>query len=706
MLDLKTLMILYLITNLINAGTILAIWQQNRNRFKGILEWLAGMVLQVLGSMLLILRGKIPDLLSMTGSNTLVLAGSLLILIGLQRFTGKRVSNLFNYLVLACFALVSAYFVVASPNLQVRDIALSVMLIFFSAQSGLLIFRQKDLLMRKITRLTGIVFVAYCCFSIARIALNLTMPSEGNDFFHSGNVNSAAITIYIVLNLALTISLVLMVTKRLMESIVAQEMKFSMAFQTSPYATTLTRASNGEFLETNDAFTSMTGYTREEALANSSIGLHIWADPQDRGIVVSELLKGASIKTKEFLFRKKDGEILTGLFSAQIVSINNETLIFSSISDISDRKVMENKLKQEQLFSNSVIDSLPGVFYLYSYPDLTLLQYNKNHETVLGFDPGELKGMSIRNWKDEESRQILLSAVDEVMEKGKVRIETTLLTKAGTKMPFILTGVKLEIYDNIYIMGVGIDITRLKEAEKVITLKNEELSLLNAEKDKFFSIIAHDLRSPFNAFFGLINMLIEDLPTMKTEEIKDIALVMRTSVTNVYRLLENLLEWSRMSRGLTDFQPQKIAVAASIRVSLDLIQYVAEAKHVKIINLIPDHLDILSDKYMFETVMRNLIFNAIKFSNKGGKVIISAQQLNEEFIQVSVADNGIGMNKDIFGKIFHIDEKASRKGTEGEPSSGLGLIICKEFVERMGGKIWAESQENKGSTFHFTVRAS
>jgi len=250
------------------------------------------------------------------------------------------------------------------------------------------------------------------------------------------------------------------------------------------------------------------------------------------------------------------------------------------------------------------------------------------------------------------------------------------------------------------------DITMRKQSELELQKKNEELQKLNAEKDKFFSIIAHDLRSPFSAFLGYTQMMEEEMETFTMEELRNIASTMRKSASMLFNLLENLLEWSRMQRGLTSFKPELFLLREQIEAGIELVRDATEKKKIKMRMDIPDNLPVFADLQMFESLIRNLVFNAIKFTPQGGEIKIEAKTIPGNSVQVSVKDTGIGMNKFILDKLFRMNEGTNRKGTGGEPSTGLGLILCKDFVDKLGGEIWAESQEGEGSTFYFTLPGS
>jgi PAS domain S-box-containing protein len=242
-----------------------------------------------------------------------------------------------------------------------------------------------------------------------------------------------------------------------------------------------------------------------------------------------------------------------------------------------------------------------------------------------------------------------------------------------------------------------------KITEEEIKLKNELYQAINAEKDKFFSIIAHDLRGPLSAFVNITQILTENIQSMSLDEIKDISISMKNDASNIYGLLENLLEWSQLKRGLMKFVPVRLLLKEKISTSVQVINEMAAKKKIEIDISVADNLEITADIQMFDTVIRNLISNAIKFTRTGGKISVSAFNNQEGYIQISISDTGIGMKPDLKSKLFLINEKTSRKGTDGEASSGLGLLLCKEFIEKHGGRIWVESEEEKGSTFLITL---
>ena len=250
------------------------------------------------------------------------------------------------------------------------------------------------------------------------------------------------------------------------------------------------------------------------------------------------------------------------------------------------------------------------------------------------------------------------------------------------------------------------DETEQKENEKEIKNQNIQLKKLNATKDKFFSIIAHDLKNPFNAILGLSSLLNENFDEFDIEEQKEYINIIYKSAENTFKLLQNLLLWSQSQSGLIEFNPKKENLYLLTYEILDLLNQTANNKSIKIINNVPKDIIVKADKDMLATIIRNLISNAIKFTPKGGVVEIGCVETNHDLslpTEIYVKDTGIGIKKENQAKLFKIEENISTEGTENESGTGLGLILCKEFVEKHGGEIWVESEIGKGSRFIFTI---
>ncbi len=243
----------------------------------------------------------------------------------------------------------------------------------------------------------------------------------------------------------------------------------------------------------------------------------------------------------------------------------------------------------------------------------------------------------------------------------------------------------------------------IESKNEAILKQHDELFLANATKDKFFSIIAHDLRGPIGNFHTFTNLIIEKYQNEIDEKLMDILLVINTSSQQTYTLLENLLTWARSQQGSIIFNPVIYNIYHIVENNINLLQGKADDKKISIQNLLSPELVCKLDNYMIDTVIRNLLSNAIKFTHENGTITFSATIINDS-IEIKVSDTGIGMSQTNIDQLFRIDIKHnSQDGTNGEKGTGLGLILCKEFIEKHDGKIWAQSELGKGSDFIFTL---
>jgi signal transduction histidine kinase len=233
-------------------------------------------------------------------------------------------------------------------------------------------------------------------------------------------------------------------------------------------------------------------------------------------------------------------------------------------------------------------------------------------------------------------------------------------------------------------------------------LKESQLKELNATKDKFFNIVAHDLKNPFTSILGSSELLFQNIHRMDNEKIKELATILNDSAKSGYAILQNLLDWSRSQTGLLQYNPERIRLSDLIDENITYLQLLASNKDISMCSEAEKNIEIVTDVKMTNTILRNLLSNSIKFTHRGGKVTVSTTIDSDEVI-ISVKDSGIGISGDKIDKLFSIEVKHSLPGTENEQGTGLGLKLCKEFAEKLGGKIWVESVENKGSEFKFTI---
>ncbi|SMP38652.1 HAMP domain-containing protein [Desulfonatronum zhilinae] len=241
-----------------------------------------------------------------------------------------------------------------------------------------------------------------------------------------------------------------------------------------------------------------------------------------------------------------------------------------------------------------------------------------------------------------------------------------------------------------------------EQAEEMIRLVNQQLRISNEDKDRLFSIIAHDLKSPLTGLMTSTQMLAEDIDVFSEQEVTRLASELHKNTNHMMALLDDLMQWARMGQGNMEFilEPSSMHELASI--SLNSTQGVADQKDISIIIDIPRDMTAMIDKPMINTVIRNLLFNAVKFTPRGGEILVTARQ-EGDVIQMAVKDSGIGINKEKLSNLFTISRDKRQLGTEGEKGTGLGLVICKQFIEKHGGRIWMESEPGQGTTVFFTL---
>jgi signal transduction histidine kinase len=242
----------------------------------------------------------------------------------------------------------------------------------------------------------------------------------------------------------------------------------------------------------------------------------------------------------------------------------------------------------------------------------------------------------------------------------------------------------------------------IEEQSIILNQQKDQLQQLNSTKDKFFSIIAHDLRSPFQSLIGLSDIMLDELKESDSPEQRNYANMIHKSSHHIYELVENLLTWSKTQRNNMSFEPVEINISSIIEEILALLQPNFDLKNISSEKHFGSDKHGYADKNMIEMVIRNLITNAIKFTPQNGKIWISLTE-NNDHLQVEIHDNGIDISAANQLKLFRIDSNFSNKGTNGEEGTGLGLIICKEFIEKNNGRIWVESEPGKGSSFFFNV---
>ncbi len=420
--------------------------------------------------------------------------------------------------------------------------------------------------------------------------------------------------------------------------------------------------------------------------------------------VISQNITEIKRKEKELIIAKEQAEVNEKKFRSLVWDMRVGVLLQGSQAEM----LLSNPaalallgLTEDQLMGKTSFDPYWNVIHEDGSPfpgpthpvPVAIAERHSVRNVVMGVYRPEKKD---RVW-------LLVDAIPQFDENGKVQqVVCTFINITELKHAELLLKNKNDIIEaqNEELLQINDELQHAKEKTEESEVKLKEL---NAEKDKFLSIVAHDLKSPFNSFLGLTQIMAEELPSLSMDEIKEITLSMRNSACNLYRLLENLLQWARIQQKTISFNPNKFILLPVIEESISITEEPAKKKGIELSLDIPEGLAIFADSLILQTIVRNLVSNAVKFTPKGGKISIRAKAVGDKDIEISIADSGIGMDQSMLDNLFRIDVQTSRKGTEDEPGTGLGLLLCKEFVEKHGGKIWVESELGKGSVFKFIL---
>ncbi|MBN1146737.1 MAG: diguanylate cyclase [Anaerolineales bacterium] len=490
LLDMRTVIFSDLASSSICVMVIAIQYAQNRDRYAGLGYWLIGFVLQFVALLFLTLEGAVHDFWSIIVGNTLVIAGVILIYVGLEAFVGKRSPQIYNIFLLFVFALVHTYFTLVRPNLEARVINFSLGVLIVCAQCAWLMLRRVEADMRPLTRSVGWVFAGYCLFSVVRIALSLAAPA-GEGLMQSNTYHTSVVMVYQMLAIILAFSLFLNVNRRLVVELEREfiehrqsEEKFHKAFHSSPDAILISRLDDGRLIEVNEGFCRITGYSREEALSRSSIDLGLWANPPDREQVIAALREKQRLREQVHVFRAKSGEIVNGLFSGEIILLGGEAHVLSVVRDIGEQKRAQEALRQsEQKFRGVIEQSWDGITVTDEQGLIT--EWNHAMERILGLKAGQVLGkpiwdiqsrLGVEEHRTPERRQQIETVTRELLKSGQAPwlgqlVDTELSHPDGSRR-FVQSAVfPIKTEHGFMLCSVIRDITERKRSEELIRLR-------------------------------------------------------------------------------------------------------------------------------------------------------------------------------------------------------------------------------------------
>ncbi|MCE1197994.1 MAG: PAS domain S-box protein [Marinilabiliales bacterium] len=453
----------------------------------------------------------------------------------------------------------------------------------------------------------------------------------------------------------------------------------------------------------NDAYCEMTGFTREEVIGQSWLKL---IPPHEAERLLSfnqrRLAKDPGVPSHyELDFITRTGEVRVGMISVFYEDTLHEYVI--SVNDISERKAIENSLREsEEKYKNLINIQGEGLGILNR--ELRYIFANPAADKIMGVDQGGLIGRRLDEFVTTESMLTVKKETELHKAGSQSTYELEFVRPDGAKRVMLITTTPTFSdkgdYENS--LSIFLDITDRKNIENELIRNEAELKALNTTKDKLFSIIAHDLRGPVGTSADLLEVMIESYDSFSQDEQLKMLEILRNSARSTYNLLETLLNWAVIQTGNLVFRPEIFNLTKTVDNIVKNLVPTAFSKNISLIFDATEDIYIFGDQNMIQTVFRNLIGNSIKYTYRGG--MIEVKILNHDHkTEVLIVDNGVGMDETTKNNLFILNKQHSKYGTENEKGTGLGLILCKEFLEKHGGSIRVESEPEKGSCFIFDI---
>jgi PAS domain S-box-containing protein len=461
----------------------------------------------------------------------------------------------------------------------------------------------------------------------------------------------------------------------------------------------------------NDAAVEMMGQPREKLIGKSDYDLY----PKEQADVFwkfDELVFETGSSSNEELITWNDGTIHTIGTHKQlyIEQSTGKKFIVGTSHDISEYKKIEEELRASEKKYHELFDNAND-FIITIDLEGNITNANRTLINYLHTDLGKITQQNIYNFIRDEELDHIYRLRDQFLS-GDVEgpFEIRAIGLNNQEVTYELKPSLMKRNGRLIgLQCVFSDVTQRKEASIKLEKYNRDLLELNKTRDKFFSIIAHDLRNPYSSMIGFSEFLLGDLEKLSNAEIKDYLKIIRDSAKNSLNLLENLLAWSRLETGRMPYVPVQVILFNSVEQVVNVLFSLSYRKKITIFNNVNPSMLLQADVNMLNTILNNLIMNAIKYTPVGGEISVTADRdpaFNNEkikFVKISVSDTGIGMEPDTCEKLFSGNKPVSSPGTEKEQGTGLGLLLSREMVERHGGRIWVESVLGKGSVFSFLI---
>ena len=658
--------------------------------------------MQSVAWLLLGLRGTLPDLLSAYIGNTFLSTGLAFEAMALTTIYVKSRRWEIIYTVIALIGILLMWGFSEKPNIRVFITSLNAAVIFSVAYYALINSSFNSHLRKTIGVVYGILSIFLVARSVYAFLSDATFGLNSPHF-----IQSLTFLVTFILMLVSGVSFQLILSEY-NDSILEESRKmFHDSIELLPIGCIIADQ-QGTTKYLNSTFTEQFGYTIND-IPNAQIWFEkAYPDLEYRKIVSSlwesdvERIKKFNIDIEPFVFNiiSKNGISHAIEFRQSIIG----DLLMVLLIDISVREKAKKSLEESEARWKFALLGVGNGVWDWNLKTNQIRYYKQWKEAERSSEIEMIK--SFEEWS-KALHPGDLDKIEPVIQKhlnGETEMYQSIhrLLYPDGKYRWILDRGKIVEYSDdakpLRMIGTHTDMTERMELE-------QKLQRLNADKDRFMQILAHDLRSPFTSIIGFSEVLVDQVKEKDFEGIEEYAKIIQQSSRHALELLMSLMEWTRSQTGKLEFNPGRLDIIDLIRDITQVFDAIAGQKSILIKKELPHQVLVSADKSMISTIIRNLISNAIKFTNAGGNIIVSAEEKPQELI-ISIRDSGIGMSWTTIEKIFRINEFHSTMGTNNEEGTGLGLLLCKEFAENHGGKIWVESEEGTGSTFYFSLPLS
>jgi signal transduction histidine kinase len=485
------------------------------------------------------------------------------------------------------------------------------------------------------------------------------------------------------------------------ENLIKEE-NISSSFHASPHFAFYRISQTGMPVYTNQTFLRMLGFNSFDELIRvyeyeESFRENFSADKYQQ-----HFLKINNTEGVESRWKNKHGRAVYVVeYVQKCYDIVDGSVYYDCIAeDVTEKKIVDELISDVIGRDYAIIKALPDVLFILS-DDGKFTDVKTGNNSEFPISPSFIIGKNVWDIFPHLIAEQLHQSVKEAYLTGQLRTYDFKMQQHNTEKHYEARIVKSHKNEVLMLLR---DVTNQKQNETQILKIAEDLKQINDTKDKFVSIIAHDVRTPIVALIGYAEILSNDIEELQKAEIKEFASSIVDISKQTIGLLTNLLEWSRLQTGRIEFHPTKVNAFNIAENTLALLTSNAEQKNISIINKLGIETTVFADENMMQSIFNNLVTNAIKFTNKNGQIVVTSSRL-QDMVRFSVKDNGVGMDEAQKAMLFEMNKSFTTPGTTNEKGSGLGMILCKDFIEKHGGEIWVESNSGFGSEFFFTIPA-